>query len=309
MSKRRKLTKRKIRAIRADESRREGNRAPITLAGRARRQIFAGKERESVVQKVMDLLRDWRLSPFENEAATHYGIRSGLCIAGNGWNASEAEASSLLAEAFRLLGHQRPDHNEAHWSYTVGPDYCSQCVGPMSEEDIAKGRRYCSADCAKKALLCRTHEDAWYRDNTAWAAYRMVLKDRGEKRTCMQCGDPFGVVRENAATKFCSEACAGAYRRINLPPRPCRNPACGKPFVPPSSNPDAMFCCRECRIESDSLAQFDCRCIVCNKLFPSHKPGSQFCGQPCRVTAHKVRSGKIRRISPPVFDYMITMAA
>lgn len=309
MSERRRLRKRDLRAIRADESRREGNRAPITLAGQPPRRIFDGKQRGAVVQRVVDVLRDWRLSPFENEAATRHGIRSGLCIAGNGWGAADSEASSLVAEAFKLLGHRRPDHDEAHWSYTLGPDYCQRCACPMPEDDIAKGRRYCSADCARAALAHRDREDAWYRDNAAWAAYRMVLKDKREKRTCLHCGAAFGVVRDEAATKFCSKACAGAYRKIDIPPRPCRNPACGTPFVPPSSNPDAMFCCRECRIESESLARFDCRCIWCGKLFPAHRPGAQFCGRTCMNTAHKVRSGRIRRISPPVFDYVFRMAA
>ena len=72
---------------------------PATLAGRKRQPapLFSGERKKAAIQRTMDFLRDWRQSPFEQEAAVRAGLRSGLCLAGYPWERSDAAAIEIVS--------------------------------------------------------------------------------------------------------------------------------------------------------------------------------------------------------------------
>lgn len=124
MSKRRRLTKRQLKAIRGDESLREASRPPITLAGQNARPTLQGEKRAYVVQKVVASLRDWRANRWEGEASARYGIRVGLILQGNGWHDSDAAAADVVRRAFNLLGRgkeTRPSKEEGQRYFVDRP--------------------------------------------------------------------------------------------------------------------------------------------------------------------------------------------
>ena len=78
MGKRRRLTDREINVLRwanreGYKSYRYGSTAPVSLP-----RVFTGEARRHMVGKVIDVLRDWRFSPFEHEGPARAGIRTGL---------------------------------------------------------------------------------------------------------------------------------------------------------------------------------------------------------------------------------------
>lgn len=75
----RQLTQRELIAIQTDVTRRDTTRA--MRPGKVQ-PIYRGEKREHMVSKIMDIMRDWRSSPFEHEGSYHHGLRSGALPAG-----------------------------------------------------------------------------------------------------------------------------------------------------------------------------------------------------------------------------------
>ncbi|OWK20076.1 hypothetical protein AJ88_33085 [Mesorhizobium amorphae CCBAU 01583] len=70
----------------------------ITLSFRAKKKlakhpIFGADKRKHVVNQMMDVMADWRLSPFEFEGSCRAGLRSALCLAGHSWQRADDEAA------------------------------------------------------------------------------------------------------------------------------------------------------------------------------------------------------------------------
>lgn len=321
---------------------------PISLAGR--RPIRSDAKRKHLVSRAMDILRDWRLSPFEFEAPVQQGMRSSLCLQGHSWARSDAEASLIVSHALNLLGAERPDHDEGQAEWSDSPDYCSWCRGPTDDDDRRTGKhKYCSTDCAKKALAYRSSKDETYRGRSLRAAQRAIDKSKAPPKPCGYCGKSFQSDREDArfcspvcssrwqkgdlllkdivcegcgktckpsnrGAKYCSHSCASADRhrlereRLASDTRICR--CCGDGFTPTTEG--AMYCSKRCSSTAASRlynqrnrAEHHLVCKCCGGGFVSKMPWALYCTPSCRDVVQKWEAGKVRRLTMPVFDYML----
>ena len=121
--------------------------------------IFKKDKRRHLIEDVMNMFGDWRLSRFEREASVRTGLRSELCLSGYDWKRSDDEAAVIVAEAFRLLGAARPSWQEGQWEYTISRDYCAWCHSPIDDEDRTDGQRFCSPHCARCSLEWRARSE------------------------------------------------------------------------------------------------------------------------------------------------------
>ena len=112
-------------------------------------EIFTGESRTHAREGILDKLRDWRLSPFENEASCRTGIRQTLCLKGHGWQVSDVTAESIVSEGLHLLGAERPDWNEGQRHYSIPRENCVRCGCAIDEADQTRGYRFCSTVCAR----------------------------------------------------------------------------------------------------------------------------------------------------------------
>ncbi|ALK09509.1 hypothetical protein [Blastochloris viridis] len=320
-----------------NEYRHGESKRPITLAGQKPKRIIRGDKREHVVASVAVLLKTFKLTPFEHEAACVQSLRSGLCLDGHRWPLADIEAAGIVAEALRRIGAERPTWNQGQREYTVPRENCRYCARPLDEEDIARNRLFCSPVCAKSALQHREFEDAWHRDKVAWSAYRLVLREQNQPRVCECCGKTFRPIRENADTRFCSLRCARESRRIDIPERACEH--CGTMFQPTSANLDAkfcgkacadaakrtlpdrackacggvfhptnagqLFCSRACADQGKKLNEVERACDWCGEGFVANRKDAAYCSDACVRFAFRVKSGRVKKISPPVFDFLM----
>lgn len=303
----------------------------ITLAGPKPKPILRGEKRQGVIDMAMDALRDWRLSPFEHEAACQHGLRSGLCMDGHPWNQADAEAQSIVAEGLRLLGAKRPSHDEGQWQYTVAMENCSWCCSPIDEEDQARGNRFCSVMCAKSANEHRVYETASRYHEVGRSAYVMIKRDEAPALRCQHCDKEFkrfGAQWDSMAKfgrgKFCSVACKDTAARIyqdrtcsecgNVfypaydgqrccskrcalksnrkgPNRVCKN--CGKGFrsYRVSDPSKGLYCSRACANEGGPTIQIARTCLWCSRPYVARSPKSRCCNPKCTQALVDIRSG------------------
>ena len=115
-------------------------------------KTLSSQRKKNLVDAAMDILRDWRSSPFEFEGAVRHGIRSALCLEHWSWRDADHEASQTLGMAFRLLGVERPKWHEGQgeardWNPKYGAyRRCANC-GDLIDPDA--GLSTCSAWCSK----------------------------------------------------------------------------------------------------------------------------------------------------------------
>ncbi|QRY66557.1 hypothetical protein JVX98_19370 [Ensifer sp. PDNC004] len=206
--------------------------------------IFKGAARKPVISRVMDVMRDWRSTPFENEGSTIAGLRSGLCSQGYGWASADREARSIVADCLRYLGAVRPNWDQGQPEFTVSDENCKWCSAELPPEASEGLRqfRFCSTECAKAAIAQRS-ADNWLRNsNIAWSAYRMVLKSRMPQRVCEACGIRYSTVREKSESKYCSKACYNKGR-LKYVPKTC--PTCKQGFQPIRAT--SVYCSVACK--------------------------------------------------------------
>jgi endogenous inhibitor of DNA gyrase (YacG/DUF329 family) len=216
----------------------------------------------------MDVLRDWRLSYFENEGMCRAGIRSALCLQGYGWLKSDREAESIVADGLRRLGAVRPTWEQGQREYVDPDDTCKQCAGPLSDEQIAHHDRFCSAECAKIAITRRAFENL-STDNAHYRRAAQIIRiAKKPKLTCAQCGNEFQQRGENGKAKFCSESCYQIHVRTKTP-------------------------------------DIEKHCAYCGGRFMAKLPTATYCSDSCKTRGAAIRRGVFpKRISPPVFDYV-----
>jgi hypothetical protein len=309
-------------------------------------RIYRGEARQHVVQRAMDVLRDWRLSPFENEGTCRSGIRSALCLNGHGWHRADQEAAAIVAEGLRLLGATRPSWDQGQKEYVVPRENCSWC-GVDIPDEFLHGRfnvRFCSDVCAKAAIAHRDYEND-RKDSLAYrSAWDVINRSKNPSRPCKCCGRPFRPQHEKGQNtgEFCSRICAGDFRQT-VPPRDCRQckkrfkprhagvefcsrPCvvdfrrvdrplkdclhCGTAFRPPNSTNPSKFCCRECQNAYGKPRQIERECEWCARTFVAAMPFARSCSKNCATYLSNARAGKFpKRLNPPVFDYVFAMAA
>lgn len=230
--------------------------------------IYRGEKRNHVMRQVMGVLRDWRQSPFENEGATRAGLRSALCLQGYGWERSDQEASSLVAEGLHLLGAVRPTWEQGQRHYVEAPENCRWCGVILPEEQLAGKRHFsfCSEVCARSAIQHWSFEARMSSDKTYSAAKDALARTRSEVRCCT-------------------------------------NAACRKKFQSP--NPAAKFCCEACSNAHLSVLKHQRWCACCGTEFTSKMASKHFCSNSCSSKFSMLRNGrwKPKLMSPVVFDF------
>lgn len=305
MGKRRKLSKTNADYLRQQLNReartgyatyRYGSTKPVSLP-----RIFTGQKRQHMVGKVMDLMRDWRYSPFEHEGAARAGVRTALVLDGKGWHQADFEAEALVGEALHLMGAKRPSEAEAAPEYTIAKEHCANCHGPLDDESIANHERFCCPECR---TAMRTYRNARYwlqMTITARWAYEVARREGIPERDCQWCGRLFKPATPETVT--CSRAHAAKLREQKagrgIPMRACENPACGKQFQP--SKRVVKYCCDSCFREHQAAISVEklCENPACGKPFKGRYAFQKYCGGKCRDAMNYKKPLPARRCLRP----------
>lgn len=257
---------------------RYGSTKPISLAGPKPKPIFSIGKRNFLISKLFDQMRDWRLTPFENEGPMRHALRAFLCLEGNPWGLSDEEAAFLVGKVLRQLGAERPTWEAGQPGYTEPRDQCSWCARPIDVVGSGKASRFCSAECALSALESRQFERRSESDKAYAAARRVLKRSRTTARTCLECGGTFHPIREKSAQKCCSYVCGAKYRARMAPPSMLHSTAV-------------------------TLA-----CAYCGKDFPARAKNAVHCSTACSVAAQKAKGGRLpAMLKPHVFDHFVTV--
>lgn len=250
------------------------------------RQIISGERRKHVISQIMDILDDFRSSPWEREAVSRAGLRSALCLAGHDWHPADDEAAGIITAAFQKIGQgARPSWAEGQPHYASGREACARCGNAIGEDQ--KPHRYCSVRCAKLALQDDAfdkpvHDHVYGRD-----AWKIIAKTRTKPRLCAlpSCGKEFTVWAESRENQYCSKQCRSDSMRTRVMRR-CANDDCGKEFLP--SQKDVQCCSTACASVIGRKKQFEhsCQAPRCNTAFLSALPYAKYCSSKCNARAH-----------------------
>lgn len=242
------------------------------------RKALEGARRDHIIARVTEILRDWTVSRFEHEAACRHGIRQALCLDAFGWQVSDDEAASIVAECLRNLRATRPTWEQGQRDYTEPRENCARCRAPLDQEQIAHSDRYCSSHCAAGAredgILVHGEVSA----KAYYSAARIVRRAKKPVLTCQTCGNHFQQRGENNSTtaKYCSMICF--HRRAV-----------------------AVLAIRACE--------------VCGTHFEAKHPRAAYCSGSCKVFGPMIRKGtwkgrfRPKVVTPLVFDYIVTAMA
>lgn len=312
---------------------------PISLAGERPKPVMTKDKRRHVVNQVIDMMRPWNQTPFEHEGT----IRSGLCLDGHDWHSADREAATIVAQALTIIDVPRPTWEQGQRYYAGPRENCKWCYGPIAEEDMTGGRSrvFCSDVCARSSYVHWGMKNAAKGSAIEREAYRAVNRAKVPARECEQCKEPFTPQREKAATRFCSRRCFTASLKRDVAERPCQH--CRTMFTPPTSNLAAKFCGKTCadaalRIyqpkpclvceatfipktatqtcctqacahRGKALRQVEAVCQCCGEPFLAKRKDARYCSDTCTRFAHRVTTGRIKRLSPPVFDFIMRAAS
>lgn len=274
----------------------------ITLACTAPpARIFRGKKREEVLDRILDTLRDWRTTPFENEGAVHAGLRSALCLQGFGWARSDLQVADLIAEAYRVLGAKRPTWEEGQRGYPLECDFCSWCFRRIDDDDRSRGRRFCSVECARVALQHMDRKTNHHYGAVLRSAIRLLEKEKAEPRQCEYCSRSFKTDHTNG--RFCSLKCAGLHMAGDsvLSQRHCQ--FCAVIYKPITQT--QRFCSLSCsrrsnlRAEADRLADVIRQCTCCGTSFTPKTGNTIYCSHACYKRANGATYRERRRQEVP----------
>lgn len=269
--------------------------------------IFTGEAKQHKVDRVIDMLKDWQMTPFENEGAIRSGIRSGLCLQGYAWQQSDHEAATLINHAFMLMGVERPTWEEGQREYVEPRENCKWCGKAIPDDMLTRGKkvRFCSVTCAKAAYVQRSFEDKKHFNRVRAEVYRLFCRSKNTLRTCGICGKSFQPDRTTKGL-YCSMECASVARRT-LPECACAN--CGKIFRKKCESD--RFCCMPCWKDYQQNKTPLARCDYCRKLYHKKFKHSRFCSVKCRNKMSELVTGRKipKRLTPPVFDYFFARAA
>ncbi len=261
---------------------RYGLTKPITLAGGPRRPepVVRGQARESLIDRVMEAMGDWRKSPFEHEGSMRAGLRSAWCLDGNDWSRADYQAAVIVSAALDRMGAARPSFEQAQRGYASGSDYCHWCFRPIDEDDRSRGRRFCSPDCARTALEYMARETNHHYGAVLRSAIRLLDIEKAEPQTCSYCERTFKADRH---AKYCSTACTNAAARIHED-RHCA--MCSAIFRP--VNRDQRHCSQSCsrraamKAEAEALAGVRLTCEACGGSFQPRHKSARYCSSKCQ---------------------------
>lgn len=266
--------------------------------------IWKGSKRRHRVDVVMDLLRDWRMSPFEHEGATRAGIRSALCLDGHGWARSDMTAAEVIAEALHRMGAERPTWDQGQREYSLARDTCLRCGGTIPEEFQVGERRqgFCSDICAR-AMISERNLRVMSRETQAYQDAQDTIRRAGHKPiACEACGKTFRPLFADG--KFCSRVCSSDNQRM-VSERVCLH--CDKQFTPTTVyGGRGLFCSIACKQAHGSTVAIKKNCLVCGSTFTAKTKIAETCGKLCQRLSYQIKQAKLpQRINPPLFDWMM----
>jgi hypothetical protein len=242
-------------------------------------KVFDKGVRQRVVEDVLDLLRDWRATPFENEGPVRHSVRSAICLQGHSWPSADAEAEILVNSAFKSMGAHRPTWDQGQREYTLPLENCNWCSGALDEVQIMRRNRFCSTMCAQSAIRHRDWQTTLHESTIGRAAHKMIVRSQNPERPCAHCKRPFHPAK-TGDQNYCSKTCADKGK-IQLQQH-CANPRCNKVFLPLSSG-NKHYCSSRCRSQVGRCVQeISVKCEQCARPFVAARNDARFCGQRCR---------------------------
>ncbi|MDX3975797.1 hypothetical protein [Shinella sp.] len=296
----RQLAHYEINAIRTDLTRQEKARA-----NRPRNEklgpILKKARRDHVVSRIMDMMRDWRSSPFEKEGACRHGLRIGFCLQGHSWRKSDFEAAEIVAEAIRILGLERPTWDEGQVEHVSSSQNCAICWSEMP--GATRGQRYCSTACATVALRSKGRKQKNYQGSALKSAWRLISKERTPKRACEFCGTMFHPAR--TVNRFCSFSCVTKHQLGDRLLADIVCECCARRFKPDSRR--SKYCSQTCagimrlRKERERLASTVLQCPHCGDDFTPTADRQIYCTPACSSTVAK-QSWYDRNYKPKLYE-------
>ncbi|WP_275789117.1 hypothetical protein [Pararhizobium gei] len=288
---------------------RHGPTKKISLA-----QVFKGAPRKRLVADIVNMVRDYRRTPYEHEGSIQAGIRSALCLAGERWPVADDEARGLLAAAFKKTGVKRPGWWEGQAEYTAPREVCHWCFIELPEDLRRSGKRsaYCSMECVNRAIAKRVEGPKGQGDPVYKACHAAISRLRAKPRDCEHCKKPFR--SDRSYQRLCSKACRDAAR-TTVEERCCEH--CSTVFRPHVSkkSEDAgagKFCSSACRwaYERKNPPTYECACVLCSTPFTGERKNAIYCSNRCLQMFTRMRQGEWpKRMNTPLFDYyFITLA-
>lgn len=263
---------------------RYGETRPVTLAGSQTREkpILKRAAKETLLNRVVELAKDWRYSPFESEGPVRAGLRVGFVSDGHAWARSDAQAAEIVAEALRIAAPDRPSWEEGQRGHALSSDYCHWCHGPIDEEDQSRGRRFCSAHCARVAVERMSRKTNHHYGAVLRSALRLITREEAEPQTCVFCAKSF---QSDRKARFCSASCSASHQQGDrlLHPIPCG--ICETTFKP--WNAKQRYCSPSCGqkanrlLEKEGLAGVRRECVECGTSFQPTTKHSRFCSKAC----------------------------
>ncbi|WP_293720930.1 hypothetical protein [Stappia sp.] len=279
---------------------------PISLAGAKTHPVFRGDQRRHVIDLVVDMMRGWRQSPFEQEGAVTAGIRSALCLAGYRWHRADRQAKEIVSEALRLLGAVRPTWEQGQRHYVEPRENCKWCFAPIEDGDRLSG--FCSLEHARAAHTHWGFETLSCSDK-AYANVRRAIGRLSQKpRTCEACGSKFRPQWSTSEQRFCSLECSAVAKRVPIKKLTCA--ACGTDFEVSAKESRGSrgrsFCSPECGSKAPAFSPVTIReCAACGKSFGAKSPLAKFCSNACTLNFRRFSKGQYpKKVSPVVLDYL-----
>ena len=273
-------------------------------------QIYKGENRKHVIDLVMDGLRDWRSSCFENEAYIRTGLRSALCLKGHAWPDADAEAKSIVSTALTYLGYSRPPWIEGQPEFVIARENCLTCGLALPEALAVGGResQFCSVSCARSYMKHRDSVTARTQGDSAfWGAESTIRRLGIQARECAHCGSKFHPLIESG--KYCSHKCATSDRFIT---DQIECLACGKLFRAHLKDPNARrsYCSKACAYNHRKQIEIKRTCEFCAGSFVANTQKAKYCCNACCVMDNRMKKGyQPKWMTPTLFDHVFKEAA
>ena len=119
---------------------------------------LSARRKTALLEMALDILADWRWTPFEFEGAVRSGIRRTLCLEAWPWRDADIAASQTVEAALKRLGAERPTWHQGQPEWTddgfspIERTRCVQCGNLLPESRGEYGRKFCDSACSEKYL-------------------------------------------------------------------------------------------------------------------------------------------------------------
>ncbi len=246
------------------------------------RPIFGGDKRKHIVSQVMEIMADWRLSPFEHEGACRTGLRSALCLEGHSWQRADDEAASIIETC--LKGHRRPTWLQGQ-PEGADRENCLGC-GKLIDTSERQLRRvsYCSDLCRIATKIRCDEADLYTGAKVTMRAFYLRGKEQRGRRECGTCGEWFRPSSDEV--KYCSQRCAQHARPDRIAEKLCA--VCCTPFRPSDRLKAGKYCSKSCA-DKGKAKRPERRCDHCSKVYRQRHSNHLYCSRECISAALPAR--------------------